>query len=79
MLNPIIVLPTSQGLVLQNVAVTAGANVINHKLGRKLQGWYPTRVRAATALYDTQDSNKTPDLTLQLTATNNATIDLFVF
>jgi len=78
-LNPIIANPTVNNSILKNVALTAGVNVINHKLGRNLQGWNPTRVRAAVTLYDQQDSNQTPQLTLILVASADAVIDLVVF
>lgn len=78
-LDPIIANPLVKGNILQKISLVSGVNVINHKLGRKLQGWYTSRVRAAVQLYDTQDSNQTPDLTLVLVADAPAVIDLVVF
>jgi len=78
-LNPIIDNPISQGILLKNQVLVSGANVINHKLGRKLQGWIVTRIRASATLYDTQDANSSPALTLQLTASAGVTVDLYVF
>lgn len=78
-LDPIIANPTVNNLVLQNVSLIAGTNVINHLLGRKLQGWKPTRVRAAASIYDNQDSNQTPQLTLILIASAPVVVDIEVF
>ncbi len=78
-LNPVIDNPLSSGIVLQSVSLNSGSNSVNHKLGRKLQGWFIVRQRAAASVYDTQDSNPTPDLTLNLVASAAVTVDLMVF
>lgn len=78
-LDPIISNPTVNNLILKNIHLSTGSNVINHKLGRVLQGWKPVRVRASATFYDTQDSNQTPQLTLVLVSSANVTIDLEVF
>lgn len=78
-LNPVLAFPLNSGLILSQVALTTGANVVNHKLARKLQGWFIVRQRSAGTAYDTQDSNQTPALTLNLTSSANMTVDLVVF
>lgn len=78
-LNPIIANPTINNLILKNVSLTTGVNVINHKLSRPLSGWKTTRVRASATLYDQQDTNQTPQLTLILVASAPVVIDLEVF
>ena len=78
-LNPLLSNLLNSGSVLKSVKLTSGANVINHKLGRPLQGWFIVRQRSAGTVYDTQDSNTMPALTLQLTASAAITVDLFVF
>lgn len=78
-LNKVIDSAMSQGQILKDVSLVSGANIINHKLGRKLIGWYLTRVRANVTVFDTQDTNQMPDLTLTLTASGNVTVDIFVF
>lgn len=78
-LNPVITNPIAHGAVLKQVTLVSGANVINHKLGRKLQGWFITRLRGAANLYDTQDANSMPDLTLQLQSSANVIADIYVF
>lgn len=78
-LNPLLKLPTNQGLILQEVELTTGNNVVNHLLGRNLQGWFLVRKRAAAEIYDTQDDNSMPNLTLQLNTNADVSVDLFVF
>lgn len=78
-LGPIVDNPLNNSIILKDIALTTGTNVINHKLGRKLQGWFPTRVRADATLYDQQDSNQMQDLTLVLVTSADVTIDLVVF
>lgn len=78
-INPIISNPISNGILLKEQSLTTGSNTINHKLGRKLQGWFIVRQRAAASVYDTQDSNSLPNLTLTLTSSVNVIVDLYVF
>lgn len=78
-LDPIISNPTINNLILKNISLVTGTNVINHKLGRNLMGWKPTRVRGPASLYDNQDFNQTPQLTLILVSSADVTIDLEVF
>jgi hypothetical protein len=78
-INPVLNNPISNGVLLSNVVLTTGANVINHTLGRKLQGWTMTRIRASATFYDTQDTNTMPELTLQLNASGNVTVDIYCF
>lgn len=78
-LDPVSTNPLNNANILKNVQLTTGSNTINHKLGRPLQGWYILRQRASASLYDTQDSNLYPELTLVLVSSANVTIDLAVF
>lgn len=80
LINPVLSQPISQGLLLKDVTLASGDNTINHKLGRKLQGWFPTRFQSAFAqLYDKQNTNQMTDLTLVLNANGAVVVDLFVF
>lgn len=78
-IDPVLRQPILQGNLLKNVALASGANVVNHKLGRKLQGWFITRLRASATVYDTQDSNNTPALTLALQSSAAVVADIYVF
>ncbi len=78
-LNPVIANPLMSGQVLKSVHLTTGANEVNHKLQRPLQGWFVTRIRSAASLYDTQDANQMPNLTLSLQSSADVIVDLYVF
>jgi|LakMenEpi03Aug12_release.lakeMendotaPanAssembly.Ray.scaffolds.fasta_scaffold04620_26 hypothetical protein len=78
-INPILALPTNNGVTLQSVVLKAGDNTIDHKLGRVLQGWMLVRVRAAAVIYDKQDSNQVKSRTLILNSSAPVTVDLYVF
>jgi|SRR5665213_712799 len=92
-LDPLLSNPSNNASILTNVPlISATPNQVNHKLGRKLQGWRIIRNRqflvtgtpTGYQIYDTQDTNPTPQLTLILTCTqgtqaNPVLIDLEVF
>jgi len=68
------------GIVLKNInLLSSGPNVINHKLGRGLVGWYIIRKRANSDIWDSQDTNPTQAISLILNCTNNVTVDIWVF
>lgn len=78
-LNPIFNNPTIDGVVLSQVTLQTGTNIINHKLGRNLIGWELTRKRAIADIYDDQDNNLTPAQTLVLISSANIIVDIYVF
>lgn len=78
-LNPLLANPSLQTLILENISLVTGSNVINHKLGRKLQGWRIVRQRSAASVYDNQDTNQSPQLTLVLVSSANVSVNLEVF
>lgn len=78
-IEPVLNNPLIDGNILKSVPLLTGSNVINHLLGRKLQGWCLIRQRAPGSVYDNQDNNSMPQLTLSLTASANMVVDLYVF
>ena len=78
-LNPVLAQPMSKGTILKNVTLISGTTTINHTLQRPLIGWQIIRQRASASVYDTQDSNQHPDLTLTLVSSALVVVDLFVF
>lgn len=78
-LDPLTTNPVLNGIVLKQIELTTGLNTINHKLGRKLQGWLIVRKRASSDVYDVQDANTMPQLTLQLQASAPASVDIYVY
>lgn len=78
-IDPVIGSPANNSIILKNIALATGNNVINHKLGRNLQGWQIIRKRAAADIYDTQDTNQMPNLTLTLVSDAPVTVDIEVY
>lgn len=78
-INPLLRNAALNGSLIQNVVLVTGSNQVNHKLGRKLQGWFIVRQRAAASVYDQQDSNTSPALTLSLVSSANVNVDIYVF
>jgi hypothetical protein len=77
LLNPLLDLPINQGQILENVQLSAGTNTINHKLGRKLQGWWIVRQRSSSAYTGTVSaslSNGTSTVTLGTTGPTTPTL-----
>lgn len=75
-LNPIIANPINNGSILKGVTLVSGANVINHLLGRTLQGWSLVDNQAPITVYRSGPKN---NLTLTLTASGPSVVDLLVF
>lgn len=79
-LNPVLANLLVNGRLVRNQVLVTGANVVNHGLGRNLQGWFVTRLRGSYAqLFDTQDANSMPALTLNLNSSAPVTCDIWVF
>lgn len=78
-INPFLTNPSLKSIILPSVVLASGDTVINHKLGRKLQGWRIVRKRANANIYDKQDANNTPQLTLVLNSSAGVTVDIEVF
>ena len=78
-LDPILANPLTNGQLLTGVDLSNGTTVVNHKLGRKLVGWIIVGTNAAASVYDNQDSNQTPQLTLILVSNAVCTLNLWVF
>jgi hypothetical protein len=78
-LNPFLANPSLQSQIIPNVALVSGTNTINHGLGRNLVGWRIIRQSAVASLYDDQNSNTMPALTLQLVSNAAVTVSIEVF
>lgn len=78
-LNPLLANPSLSTNILSKVLLSIGTNVINHKLGRTLQGYRLVRQRGPAAIYDQQDSNQSPALTLVLVSDTAVSCDIEVF
>jgi len=78
-INPIINRPQNSSTILKSVVLASGDNIIPHTLNRALQGWNIVRIRAAATIYDKQDDNDNPTVSLVLNSSAAVTIDLEVF
>lgn len=79
LLNPVLDNSANNSILLKSVKVVTGSNTINHLLGKKLTGWKIVRQRSASSVYDNQDDNPKPELTLVLVSTNDVVLDIEVF
>lgn len=82
--EPIASNPLVNGIILTEVSlVTSDPNFVNHKLGRKLQGWFVVRMRypGAAVISDINDTLSSVDQAklLVLFTDTNVTVDLYVF
>lgn len=77
-LNPVLGNPSTNPTLLTGIVLVSGSNVINHKLGQKMQGWKITDIDAAITIYR-PDSAPFNDKTLTLVASGMATVNLEVF
>lgn len=75
-IDPVLINPIVNGLPLAGVFLLNGTTTINHKLGRKMIGWFLTDQNAGTTIFRSAPLN---DKTLTLTAGANVTVDLWVF
>jgi hypothetical protein len=67
------------GVLLKNIKLQTGApNKINHSLGRTPQGWIIVRQNANSVIWQV-NASELINTTLQLEASANVTIDLWVF
>lgn len=75
-ITPIINNEINQGILLINVPLINGVTVVNHLLGRKMQGWMLADVDASASIYRSQPLN---DKTLTLTSNAACNVALWVF
>lgn len=75
-IDPALELPMTKGFIIPNVILNVGVNVINHKLGRKQQGWIISDINAAATLFRSAAFN---DTTLTLTSNAVALANIWVF
>lgn len=78
-LTPLVTRLQNDSLILNQIQLKVGTNVINHMLGRNLTGWSLVRQRSLASIYDNQDDNLSPNLTLILISSAVVTVDIQVF
>lgn len=75
-LDPFLANPFLQGILLPNITLINGVTVINHMLGRNLQGWVLTDLTAAATIYRSAALN---DKTLTLTSNLQTRCSIYAF
>jgi len=78
-INPLLSNPANSSIILKNVKLVTGSNTINTTLGKTLTGWIIIRQRSAASIYDDQDNNQKPTLSLVLVSSAPTVIDLEVY
>lgn len=76
LLNPLVSNVIMQGLQLTGVSLQTGANICNHLLSRKQQGWFIVDINAAATIYRSAPFN---DTTLTLTSDAACVVNLWVY
>lgn len=76
LINPILNQPLNAGNILTGIDLISGVTVVNHLLGRQMQGWFIVDQDAVASIYRSAAMN---DLTLTLTSSAAVTVNIFVF
>lgn len=76
LIDPIIGRAQNKANIISNVSLNNGVTVVNHLLGRKMQGWYLADIQGAATIYRSQPLN---DQTLTLTSSAAVTVNIGVF
>ena len=77
-LDQLLANPLNQIVILKNVQLEFGDNVINHKLGRVQQGWFLTDIQGEVFVYRPPTSSFN-NLTLTLNSSGDVTVNIGVF
>lgn len=75
-LNPLLANPANNVLILKDVSLASGNNVINHLLGKTPQGWFLTDIQGAATIYRNAPFN---NATLSLNSSAAVTVSIGVF
>lgn len=75
-LDPVLANPMTNMNILKDIKLVTGNNVINHLLGRTMQGWQQVDIQGPATVYRNAPFN---DLTLTLHSSAPVTISLGVF
>ncbi len=77
-LDPVITNPICNGIQLTDIKLSTGVNTIDHKLGRKINGYIITSMYDVAASIFRQASQM-PEKTIVLNSSAGTTIDLYVY
>lgn len=76
-LNLLSKIPIFDGSMLTSISLSIGDNKISHKLQRKYQGWFLTKIDAASNIYQVAADDESQFLTLNSSA--SAVVNIWVF
>jgi hypothetical protein len=77
-LNPVVGNAIVNGLQLTGVSLSNGTTVINHRLGRNMQGWFWTDIDGIASIYRPSTAYFN-DKTLTLISNAAVTVNLWVY
>lgn len=75
-INPFLANPSNKCLLIKNISLISGTTIINHLLGRQMQGWRIADINGVANIYRSQPFN---NLTLTLVSSAAVTVNLEVF
>jgi hypothetical protein len=75
-LDPVVILPQNDGVILTGIVLINGQTIVPHKLGRVPLGWRLTDINGAATVYRSQPFNSA---TLVLTSSAKVTVNLEIF
>ena len=78
-LNPLLELPISDGVLSKDLTVNTTDTLIEHKLGRKPEGFLITRLKSNSVIYESATANDEAARLIILIASAAATADIYFF
>ena len=79
-LDPLVASPLNGAVLVKNVVLKSGVNVVPHNLGRRPNGWSLARLRAALTVFDQLDTQtEDPTKVIRLNASAGGTVDILLF
>ena len=77
--NGLSAIPILTGYLIEDIHLSAGTNIIQHKLDRELRGYIVVKNNVDQAYWDSQSTNSIPRATLVLNCAADATISIWCF
>lgn len=77
-LDPVIANLLVNGQLLKGIELNSGITVVNHRLGRQLQGWFLSAPKGP-AIVSQASQQPNPTLTLTVNSTAAITTDMWVY
>ena len=78
-LNPLLELPISDGVLIKDLTVNTTDTLIEHKLGRKPEGFLITGLKSNSVIYESATANNAAARLIILIASATATADIYFF